>query len=245
MPSTSAIAAPYLTQINDNNSVVEVTAASYTLSMVDLGRLLVFNSASAQTLTVPAGLSKYFSVQLMRVGAGAVTVTAGTGSTITSGGSSVLPRYTPIFLNGYGTSTYAIGGADSPSQQTTSVTIATAAGATDAVILAPITGNVSAVLFSGSDTLATSDTNYVTWTVTNRGLNGAGSTGVLGSQTTNSTRTTGGSAITAETLRTLVLTSTAADLAVVQGDRLRVRYTVTGTLANTVTGSVTAIIFTR
>jgi hypothetical protein len=68
---------------------------------------------------------------------------------------------------------------------------------------------------------------------------------VLGSTTTNSTRATGGSAITAETLRTLTLTSTAADLAVTVGDRLRVRYAVTGTLANTVTGAVTTIIFTR
>lgn len=245
MSTTSAVTAPYFTQINDNGNVVEVTAASYTLSMVDLGRTLVFNSASAQTVTVPAGLTKYFSVTFMRIGAGAVTIAAGTGATLNTSGSAVLPRYTPIFFNGYTTSTYALGGADSPSASTLTQTIATAAGNTDLPIIAPVTGNVAAVYFSGTDALATSDTNYITWTVTNRGQAGAGSAAVLGSTTTNSTRATGGSAIAAETLRSLTLTSTAADLAVVIGDRLRIRYAVTGTLANTVTGAVTTVIFTR
>lgn len=245
MSTASAVTAPYLTQINDNGDVVEITAASYTLSMVDLGRTLVFNKATAQTVTVPAGLTKYFTATLMRIGAGAVTVSAGTGATLNTSGSAVLPRYTPIFFNAYAGSTYALGGADIPSVQTTSVTIATAAGNTDVAIIAPITGNVSAAIFSGTDTLATSDTNFVTWTITNRGLAGSGSVNILGSTTTNSTRATGGSAITAETARTLTLTSTAADLAVVQGDRLRVRYAVTGTLANTVTGAITQVIFSR
>jgi len=245
MSTTSAVTAPYLTQINDNNNVVEVTASTYTLSMVDLGRTLIFNSASAQTVTVPAGLTKYFAVTLMRIGAGAVTIAAGTGATLNTSGSAVLPRYTPVFFNGYTTSTYALGGADSPSVQTDSVTIATAAGNTDYGVIAPITGNLSAAIFSGVDALAANDTNYITWTITNRGLTGATSTAMLGSTTTNSTKATGGTAIAAETARTLTLTSTAADLAVVQGDRLRVRYAVTGTLANTVTGSVTSLIFTR
>lgn len=245
MSNTSAITAPYLTQINDSAGVQEITAASYTVQSFDLGKVLVFNSASAQTLTIPAGLPKYFTITLLRIGAGAVTLTAGSGATINVNGTSALPRYTPVELISYSASVYSAGGADTTSASTISQTIATAAGNTDLPIIAPVTGNVAAVYFSGTDTLATSDTDYVTWTVTNRGQAGVSSTSVLGSTTTNSTRATGGSAITAETLRTLTLTSTAADLAVTVGDRLRVRYAVTGTLANTVTGAVTTIIFTR
>lgn len=238
----SAQAMPYLGEVTDPVDIVTVTASSYTLSVADMGRTLVFNSASAQTVTVPL-LPPTFLVSVIRVGAGAVTLTAGSGVTIN--GNAAMPRYSPQEISSYANGIFQSGVTQTLAVQTISQTIATAAGNTDLPIIAPVTGNVAAVYFSGVDALAASDTNYITWSVTNRGQDSSGSINVLGSTTTNSTRATGGTALAGETLRTLLLTSTAADLAVTIGDRLRVRYAVTGTLANTVTGAVTSIIFTR
>lgn len=116
----------------------------------------------------------------------------------------------------------------------TSTTIATT-GNTDAYFIAPRTLTVFQVDFSGTDALAASDTNYITWTITNLGQAGAGSNAILLASNANTTRVTGGSAITANTKRTMTLTTTLSNLAVNQGDRIRIRATVTGTLANTVT----------
>lgn len=112
-----------------------------------------------------------------------------------------------------------------------SATIATT-GNTDAYFLAPRTLNLAQVDFSGVDALAASNTNYITWTITNLGQAGAGTAAMLG---TNTTQVTGGSALAANTKRTFVLSSVINDLHVNQGDRVRIRAAVTGTLANTVT----------
>lgn len=111
-------------------------------------------------------------------------------------------------------------------------------GTTGAVfidVIAPAAGTVSGVTVNAVDTLATSNTNYVTWTVVNRGQAGAGTAAVIAATDANTTKATGGSAITANTSRSLTLTSTAADLVVAEGDIIRVTTTATGTLANTVT----------
>jgi len=122
-------------------------------------------------------------------------------------------------------------------------TIAVATGNNDAYFLAPRTMTVLQVDFSGTDALATSDTNYITWSITNLGQAGAGSTVLLAATAANTTKTTGGTAISANTKRTLTLTSTVRDLNVVQGDRILIRAAVTGTLANTVTFPVYLIQF--
>lgn len=113
-----------------------------------------------------------------------------------------------------------------------SQTIGTAAGNYDAYFLAPRTLRVFQVDFSAVDALATSNTNYITWTITNLGQAGSGTGALLG---TNNTTVTNGSAISANTKRTFVLTTTLNDLNLIQGDRVRIRAAVTGTLANTVT----------
>lgn len=95
MASTNAGTAPYFTQINDSADIVTITASSYTLSFNDLGRLLIFNSASAQTVTVPL-LGKGFTANLLRIGAGAVTVSAGTGASVTGGTTLVQNQVTPL-----------------------------------------------------------------------------------------------------------------------------------------------------
>lgn len=114
-------------------------------------------------------------------------------------------------------------------------TIATAAGNNDVYVIVPETGIVDSIEFSGVDALAASDTNYITWTVTNLGQAGAGSTAVLAASDANTTKATGGTALAANTKRTLSLHGTAANKVVTAGDRLRIRAAVTGTLANTVT----------
>lgn len=115
--------------------------------------------------------------------------------------------------------------------QAESATIATT-GNTDKYFIAPVTGYLVRALFSSLAALATSDTNYITFTITNLGQAGAGTTLMLG---TDNTKVTGGTAILANTKRTLVLSSTLADTLVTAGDRLLCRAAATGTLANTVT----------
>lgn len=115
-----------------------------------------------------------------------------------------------------------------------STTIATTGNA-DAYFLAPRTLTIFQIDFSGVDVLAASDVNYITWTVVNLGQAGAGSAALLAATNANTTKATGGSAIAANTKRTLTLSSTVTSLQVVQGDRIRIRAAVTGTLANAVT----------
>lgn len=115
-----------------------------------------------------------------------------------------------------------------------SATIATT-GNTDIYTIANAQGNVIGVDFSALDALATDNTNYITWTVTNLGQAGAGTAAILKAADVNTTKTTGGSAIAANTKRSFTLTATINDLNVTVGDRIRIRAAVTGTLANSVT----------
>jgi hypothetical protein len=98
--------------------------------------------------------------------------------------------------------------------------------------------------FSGTDALAASDTNYITFTITNLGTTGSGTATMLAATDANTTKTTGGSALTANALRALTLNGTASNLVVAAGDRIRARAAVTGTLANTVTFPVYNLIYT-
>lgn len=106
---------------------------------------------------------------------------------------------------------------------------------TDEYLIVPKSGRVVAALFSSLAALATSDTNYVTFSITNLGQAGAGSTALLAATDANTTKATGGTALAANTKRTLTLSGTTADLNVVEGDRLLVRFAATGTLAGAVT----------
>lgn len=113
-------------------------------------------------------------------------------------------------------------------------TIATT-GNTDSYTIAPVSGNIVSVDFSGTSALAASDANYITFSITNLGQAGSGTAAVLTSSDTNTTKSTGGSALSANTRRQLSITRTPNDALVVEGDRLLLRAAATGTLANTVT----------
>jgi hypothetical protein len=120
-------------------------------------------------------------------------------------------------------------------------TIATT-GNSDVYVIADAAGVLTSARFSGTDALAASDTNYITFTVTNLGTTGSGTATMLAA-TGNTTQVTGGSALTANAVRTLTLNGTASNLVVAAGDRIRARAAVTGTLANTVTFPVYNLIY--
>lgn len=120
----------------------------------------------------------------------------------------------------------------SASQQ--GATIATT-GNGDVYVIAPAAGTLTSALFSGVDALAANDTNYVTFSITNLGQAGSGTAAMLAATDANTTKATGGTALAANTLRTLSLNGTAANLVVAAGDRIRIRAAASGTLANTVT----------
>lgn len=121
-------------------------------------------------------------------------------------------------------------------------TVATTGNA-DVYVVVPAAGTLSAALFSGVDALTANDTNYITFTITNLGQAGSGSTAMLAATDANTTKATGGTGIAANAKRTLTLNGTAANLVVAAGDRLRIRAAVTNTLANTVTFPVYNLAF--
>lgn len=122
-------------------------------------------------------------------------------------------------------------------------TIATT-GNSDVFVIVPADGVLSGADFSGVDALTANDSNFITFSITNLGQAGAGTTAMLAATDANTTKSTGGSALVANSRRSLTLNGTAANLVVVAGDRLRLRAAATGTLANTVTFPVYNLTFT-
>lgn len=122
-------------------------------------------------------------------------------------------------------------------------TVPTGAGNTDGYIHAPVTGKLIAAIASFIDALAAHDTNYVSFLLTNLGLDGTGTNAMLAASNANTSRITGGAAIVANARRILTLHGTPANLEVTQFSRLRYRVTGSGTLANTLTGGALHLVF--
>jgi hypothetical protein len=106
---------------------------------------------------------------------------------------------------------------------------------TDTYFQVPKSGRVASIKFSSLAALSVSDSNYITWSVTNLGQAGAGTTALLKTDDLNTTKSTGGAAIVASSSKSLVLHDTVTNLDVVEGDVIRIRATATGTLAGAVT----------
>lgn len=119
-------------------------------------------------------------------------------------------------------------------QATLETAIATT-GAATIYLMAPAAGTLQGAVFSATSALATSDTNYLTFTLVNLGQAGAGTTAMLAVSAANTTQVTGGTALDANGGFTLTLHGTPANLAVAQNDRIKLVATATGTLAGTVT----------
>jgi hypothetical protein len=66
-----------------------ISGTSHTVADADAGKILVFTSASAIALTVPAGISAGFQCGIVQRGAGQITVGTSGGATVTSYGSLV------------------------------------------------------------------------------------------------------------------------------------------------------------
>lgn len=115
-------------------------------------------------------------------------------------------------------------------------TVPTAAGTTEVSIRIPFAGTITAIAFVTKDGLvANSDTNFATFSVVNKGQSGVGATAVLAATAPNTTKLTGGTAITGYQSRSLVLSATPANLVVAAGDVLACQVVGSGTLANTLT----------
>jgi hypothetical protein len=120
-------------------------------------------------------------------------------------------------------------------QSTAGTTSIATTSTTDEYIIAAKTGKVTAIKLNSLGGLAAHDSNYITPSVVNLGAAGAGTTELLATSDANTTKSTGGSALTALTPRSWALHATAANLNVTEGDVLRLRATATGTLAGAVT----------
>lgn len=163
-----------------------------------------------------------------------VTIQGGTLNSVTIAGTSALNAASKVASN--------LRSGFSAAQQ--GATIATAAGNNDVFVIVPANGVLSSADFSGVDALTANNSNYITFSITNLGQAGAGSAAMLAATDANTTKATGGTGLSANSRRSLTLNGTAANLAVVAGDRLRLRAAVTGTLANTVTFPVYNLNFT-
>jgi hypothetical protein len=120
-------------------------------------------------------------------------------------------------------------------QGTAGTTSIATTGATSEYVIAGKSGTLVGVDFSSLAALAASDTNYITFSIVNLGQAGAGSTAMLAATDENTTKATGGAALTANAKRQLALHGTPANLVVVEGDRLQIIATATGTLVGAVT----------
>lgn len=123
-------------------------------------------------------------------------------------------------------------------QSTPGTTQIATTSTTDEYLIAAKTGVLAAAVFTPLASLASHNSNYITFSITNLGQAGAGTAPMLAASDANTTKATGGTALAASTKRTLTLNGTASNLAVTEGDRLLLRATATGTLSGAVTRPV-------
>lgn len=124
-------------------------------------------------------------------------------------------------------------------QSTPGTTSIATTGDTDEYLIAEKTGKVVAAVFSSLAALAAHDTNYFSFEIANLGQDGNGSNAILGAVDGNTTKSTGGAALSANTKRALILNTDMTKLDVTEGDRLRLRAkSGGGTLAGAVTRPV-------
>lgn len=89
------------------------TSTGYTLVLDDAGRQVTMSNASSSTLTVPPNSSVAFAVgvrvQVIQLGAGAVTLTAGSGVTLSETGNNlVLGQYQSAVLVKQATNSWVV-----------------------------------------------------------------------------------------------------------------------------------------
>lgn len=187
------------------------------------------NSAGKITLGQSAGAPSSTATTASKFAVGCILTDSNTGIAYVMNGTVAAPTWRPQ--------------AGPSVVQNVSASIATT-GNTDNYAIVPEAGVLASIDFSSLAALAAHDSNYITWTVTNLGQGGAGSTAMLAATDANTTKATGGTALSANTKRSLTLNSTSANLVVAAGDRLLIRAAATGTLAGAVTVPVYLLRFT-
>jgi hypothetical protein len=111
-----------------------------------------------------------------------------------------------------------------------SIAVATT-GSQEILVTAPCAGTLAGVTFCAAQALAANNTNYLTFTLVNKGQAGTGTTQLLAASPANTTQATGGAAIAAYTPYPMTLAAP-ANLTVNKGDVLALTIAATGTLAN-------------
>lgn len=96
-----------------SDDVTADTTTAYTLVLTDAGKQVTMSNAAASTLTVPPNSSVAFAVgvriQVIQLGAGAVTLTAGSGVTVSETGNNlVLGQYQSAVLVKQATNTWIV-----------------------------------------------------------------------------------------------------------------------------------------
>lgn len=91
------------------------TGTSYTLSDTDRGKLITLNNAAAISLTVPQDSAVTWAVgswcELMQLGAGQITVVAGSGATLrTTPTAKSRAQYSRLFLQKISANTWGLAG---------------------------------------------------------------------------------------------------------------------------------------
>lgn len=95
------------------DDVTADTTTAYTLVLTDAGKQVTMSNASASTLTIPPNASVAFAVgvriQVIQLGAGAVTLTAGSGVTLSETGNNlVLGQYQSAVLVKQATNSWVV-----------------------------------------------------------------------------------------------------------------------------------------
>ena len=96
-----------------SDDVTADVSTGYTLVLTDAGKQVTMSNASASTLTIPPNASVAFTVgvriQVIQLGAGAVTLTAGAGVTVSEVGNNlVLSQYGSAVLVKQATNTWIV-----------------------------------------------------------------------------------------------------------------------------------------
>jgi hypothetical protein len=148
-------------------------------------------------------------------------------------------EYFEDFTGGFATRTLDIPIFDSAGTAKEFATTGSSVGST----MVDFAGTLLSAQLIAEDALAANDTNYLTFTLTNNGNSNAATTAMLAASDANTTKSTGGVAITAEIGRSLTVHGTAANLRVANGDLLTFDGTATGTLAGAVDAPVVRLVF--
>ncbi|QOV90893.1 hypothetical protein [Humisphaera borealis] len=237
--------APADTWCAQNADTTTGLTLGYRAGKVRFGNTLV--SVSAGTIALSSSTTNYVEVDsagTVSKNTSAFTATRIPLFTVVTGGSTIT-TVTPAVYARFGLSTGSITGTlASTAMQTKSLviplgTIATSAGSTKFCIPVPSVGSaaqISRVSFVNAADLATSDTNYATFGLVNKGAAGTGTQAIVNIATAaNSTKVTGGALLADYVARDLTLAtlSIGTERDVATGDTLEFTITVAGTLGNT------------